>query len=92
MMAMEILEPSFLILDFTNLDYAWGDMLESVFSLNVREHQHSPSIALVVGECCKDAIGTLIDDNVDSTKPATDEEWIFDNIEDAWAYAEENIS
>ena len=88
---LNLFEPSGAILDFRELEYEWGDMLDLV--LNVGSNQYIDSefpIALIVGDKCEEAISTLIH-RINSKEPATTKEWIFHNFEEAWRYVEEKI-
>jgi hypothetical protein len=80
---------SAVIIDFRELNYVWGDMIESViyFSHNCV----NPIVACVLGEGCREAIGTLVHDDVNSKQPATTEEFIFDEFDEAWQYIEEQL-
>lgn len=89
---LDIFEPSGVILDFQELDYVWGDMLELVFDVGAYKsiNIEFPK-ALVIGDNCAKAIGTLIH-GIDSKESATTKEWIFDNFEEAWRYVDGKIS
>src|SRR6266478_3737419 len=74
--------PAALILDLRELAYTWGDEMEEV--LGTRGEIKVPA-AIVGSALCLPAIGTLIH-GINSTKPATDAEHIFDNMDAAWGY------
>lgn len=78
-------EASAVIFDFRQLNYVWGDMIESVYLIE----NHFP-IACVLGEGCREAFGTLIHD-VGSKEPATTEEEFFDDFDEAWQYIEKKL-
>ncbi len=75
--------PSGLIFDFTQLDYQWGDNLESVYHVG----KNLP-LALVLGEHCREAVISLSRPNAIIQEP---EEWMFDTFEEAWHYVDERI-
>ncbi|MBK7885261.1 MAG: hypothetical protein IPJ81_16890 [Chitinophagaceae bacterium] len=81
--AIAAIEPFAIIIDLTDLKYVWGDQLEMIFNIQ-------KPMALIVGEHCQEAIGTLIH-GIESIEPPTTISWIFDNLEDAWNYLENEI-
>lgn len=84
-------EPMAAILDLSEIEYEWGDMMDLVFNIGSNQYIDTEfPIALVIGEKCSEAIGTLIH-GIDSKKSATTEEWIFDDFELAWKFVEEKI-
>jgi len=80
-------EPMGAILDLTELEYEWGDMMDLVFSIG--SDSEFP-IVIVIGEKCQKAFGTLIH-GIDSKEPATTTDWIFDDFEIAWKHIEEKL-
>ena len=83
--------PSAVILDLSEIEYEWGDMMDLVFDIGSNQYVNAEfPIALIIGEKCSEAIGTLIH-GIDSKELATTEEWIFDNFELAWTFVEEKI-
>ncbi len=88
---LNIYEPAGAILDFRELEYVWGDLLAQVFDIQIEQYPDTRfPLAMVVGDKCKEAIGTLIHFG-DESEPATSEDWIFDSLEEAWKYVEEKI-
>jgi hypothetical protein len=87
-------QPARLILDFSDLDYQWGDEMDffTGYSWNMANTSWDTdtdfwkgediSCALVVGEKCIEAISTLCF-GVESARVATELPHIFDNLEDA---------
>ncbi|MCG8577187.1 MAG: hypothetical protein MI810_20055 [Flavobacteriales bacterium] len=86
---LSVYDPMGVILDFTDLDYQWGDKMDMVFDVGTRQFNKEFPRALVVGDACKEAIGTLILGTSDL--PASSEEWIFESLEEAWTYVETKI-
>jgi hypothetical protein len=88
---IELYEPAGIIIDFRELEYVWGDMLEMVFGLGcLNYHPHNVPNAMIVGDKCQEAIGTLIH-GLDSKEPPTTEDWIFGSLEEAWKFVEEGV-
>lgn len=91
-LGFNLFEPEGIILDFQELEYQWGDMIELVFDIGVNEYEDEQlPIALVIGNGCEEGIGTLIYGINSEKTNATTEEWIFDNFDDAWRYVEKRI-
>lgn len=84
-----IYEPYGIILDLRDLDYKWGDMMDYVFNLMSKGIVENGG-AVIVGEMCREAIGTLIH-GIDSTESPTTEDWVYDTLDSAWIYVEEKI-
>ena len=80
--ALRIWIPEALILDLTELSYRWGDEMDWVIGVGEDRCMHR---AVVGSEKCLPALGTLIHGE-GSTRSATDEENIFDDMEPAWSY------
>lgn len=84
-------EPMGVILDMSELEYEWGDMIDLVFSVGSNQYVDAKfPTALVIGEKCQEAIGTLVH-GIDSKEPATTKDWIFDDFKCAWNFIEEEI-
>lgn len=84
-------EPMAAILDLSEIEYEWGDMMDLVFNIGSNQYIDAEfPIALVIGEKCSEAIGTLIH-GIERKESATTEEWIFDDFELAWKFVEEKI-
>ncbi|MCP4129588.1 MAG: hypothetical protein GY754_01105 [bacterium] len=76
-------EPSMVILDFSELEYHWGDRMDIPFNIGASIfYDEEAPFALVVGPKCKDAIDTLIADTHEPADPL-ENEWVFDTIEEA---------
>lgn len=75
-----------LVIDFSALAYEWGDEMDYFMgSAWVRWYgPHIPS-ATVVGPKCERGIATLLFGE-DTRQPATDQEWILDDLEAAVTY------
>lgn len=81
--AMGIWRPAALILDFRKLDYIWGDEMEEV--LGCRGEIELP-YAVVLGDQCRPAITTLVQQFHPEIASATELDHIFDDIDEAWRY------
>lgn len=83
-------QPNGLILDFTKLDYQWGDNLESVYHVgrNLPYPGANLPFALVLGEDCRASVISLSRPNAILQEP---EEWMFDTFAEAWHYIDERI-
>jgi len=80
------------ILDFRDLEYHWGDKMDLVFDIGRGQYEGEDfPTALLIGEQCKKAIGTLVHDDPNSKKLATTKEWIFETFEESWKYVEQKI-
>jgi hypothetical protein len=79
---VEAFEPDAIIIDLSSLAYEWGDMMDSVFGIG---SDRKVPTAIIVGEQCRPAIGTLCF-GVNSTKDACEHDDIFDSLEAAWSY------
>ena len=77
-------EPSGLILDLSQLDYKWGDMMDLVLNPNQWSGFKTP-FAVVVGPDCRDAIASL-KFGTDTTKSAADITGFFDTLPAAIDY------
>ena len=84
-------EPMAAILDLSEIEYEWGDMMDLVINIGSNQYMDAEfPVALVIGEKCSEAIGTLIH-GTDSKESATTKDWIFDDFESAWEFVEEKI-
>src|SRR5262245_30279629 len=72
--ALEMYEPSAVIVDLSDVAYEWGDMLDSVFDLGRDELPR----AVLVGPDCRHAIGTLLF-GVDDPRDPVEREGFFDD-------------
>jgi hypothetical protein len=79
--AVDYWQPEGTVLDLSELQYDWGDLIET--ALGPREG-HAPH-AVVVGPKSRRALATLMF-GLDTTKDATDHEGYFDNLDVAIAY------
>jgi hypothetical protein len=78
--ALAAWEPSAVILDLSDLEYEWGDML--IMVLDIGGDQYRDAIfptALVVGPKCEEAVRSLL-----ALEGLDAEEWIFTDLEKAW--------
>lgn len=74
-----------LILDMSELEYEYGDMMDAVFGIGAKKYLNKTfPTASIVGPMCKKGISTLMHGQ---TSPHT----IFDTLEEAWKYIEEEI-
>lgn len=89
---VEAWEPSGLILDFSELAYEWGDMIERVFDVGRAKYGDIPfPTALIVGERSEEAIRTLIL-GVYSDQTIDDIDWVHRDLESAWTYIEHKLA
>jgi hypothetical protein len=82
--ALSAWKPDALILDFTNLEYEWGDRIEELFGLT------SIPLALIVGPRSEEGIRTLLL-GIDSTESIDQIGWVFKDFESAKEYIESEI-
>jgi hypothetical protein len=80
--AIEVWNPAGVVLDLSELHYDWGDEMDLLLDV---ASDRSVKSAVVVGPACARAIATLMW-GVDTKRPATEAENIFDNVEEAWQY------
>lgn len=78
-MAVAIWRPAAVVLDLSELRYDWGDDMVNLLPPSVG----GKKAAVVVGPKCARAIATLLW-GVNTTKEATEVEFIFDNVVAAW--------
>lgn len=83
----KLYDPFGIILDFSQLEYNWGDLIEKVFNIGVESDIHN---VVIIGDNCSNSIGTLLN-GMNSKLKATDTEWIFDNYSEAKDYLEKKI-
>ncbi|TYA14465.1 hypothetical protein FRY98_01905 [Paenibacillus faecis] len=89
--ALEAWDPDALILDLSDLDYEWGDMMDYVFDMGVDKYADLPfPKAMVVSERCEEAIRTLLL-GLYSPKGIEETGWVFRSLEDAWSYVEKKL-
>jgi hypothetical protein len=82
--ALSAWKPDALILDFTNLEYEWGDRIEELFGLT------SIPLALIVRPRSEEGIRTLLL-GIDSTESIDQIGWVFKDFESAKEYIESEI-
>lgn len=88
---LNVYDPLGVVLNLTELEYEWGDMIDMVFNIGDNHYRELDfPLALVVGDKCKEALGTLFH-GVESKESPTTREHVFDNFEEAWKYVEEKI-
>ncbi|HWJ27479.1 MAG TPA: hypothetical protein VNS32_13120 [Flavisolibacter sp.] len=75
---IDLWRPGSVLLDFTELQYEWGDYIDYVFEAS----DFNKPIAIVVGPKCRIAISTLIY-GLDSDKDIVDNINFFDNADTA---------
>lgn len=81
--------PKGLILDFTNLEYEWGDQIEILFDLNPFSRSPFP-LALIVGEKSEEGVRTLIL-GCESTESIDQVDWVFKDFGSAREYIENKV-
>ncbi len=77
--------PSAIILDFSDLKYVWGDMLERVYDAAPQREGSGQTFAVVVGKESREALRTLELGEL-SNEPITTIPWIHENLEAAFGY------
>jgi hypothetical protein len=84
--AIEVFQPAAIVIDLSDLSYQWGDMLDTVWNIG-RDPVWNTQLpcAVVIGDKCRAAIGTLIFGEA-STTDACEEEFVFDTLAAAVAY------
>jgi hypothetical protein len=81
-------EPTALILDLSQLEYVWGDMLESVLPGEGGEFgAPCEAAALVVGPGCREGIRTLIF-GINAHEELDQLAWVHDSLASACTYIE----
>ncbi|MFB8372833.1 hypothetical protein [Paenibacillus taichungensis] len=89
---LEAWEPAGLILDFSELEYEWGDRIENVLFIGKDKYRDIPfPAALIVGEHSKEAIRTLIL-GVYSDQTIEDIDWVHQDLNSAWAFIENKLA
>jgi hypothetical protein len=88
--ALVATSPNGLVVDFTALDYKWGDDLERVYDVATDWPYRGASLpfALVLGEHCRTAVISLACQGQTLQEP---EDWMFDTFPEAWQYVDERI-
>ena len=87
---VQAFDPNAIIIDLSALSYEWGDEgdeMECVFDIG---GDRKVPTALVVGEKCRKAIGTLCFGE-DSTQDACEQDWIFDSLDQAWHFVTKRL-
>jgi hypothetical protein len=84
--AFNIWYPDGLILDLRELSYGWGDDMDLVLDIGAKTGK---PCAIVGSHRCLPAIATLIN-GVDTDKLATDTEFIFDSMDAALKFIQQN--
>lgn len=83
MLARELWHHERLVIDLSGLSYEWGDQIQMVLT-----HPDDLPWALVIGPGCEAALATLISGE-SPAPPVTDLEWVFDTVEGALAYVDQ---
>ena len=80
--------PNGLILDFSELEYEWGDEMDNLLPNDdaVYFWRHTP-MAVVVGAKCREAIRTLTF-GLDSERQLSETTWAKESLEEALAFIE----
>lgn len=82
---VEARRPAGIILDFRDLKYVWGDMLELVYNAAPSHAGDHQTFAVVVGETSKEALRTL-ELGQFSQEPSTTIPWMHESLDAAYAY------
>jgi hypothetical protein len=77
--AIEVWRPGALVINFSELDYVWGDEMDWFLSPTF----NNLPAAVVIGPGCAAAIATLIW-GLNTNRPATDADFVFDTVQKAW--------
>lgn len=86
--AVEVIGPDGLILDFTDLNYEWGDLLGRVLNPPDRWAQlESPPFALVLGQGCEQGLRSLLLEDLGWSDSELG--WVFHGVADAQRYVGE---
>ncbi|MGG3841299.1 hypothetical protein ABEV00_30420 [Paenibacillus thiaminolyticus] len=89
--AMEAWNPSGVILDWSELHYEWGDMLDIVLDIRSAKDVEEPfPLAVIVGPHCEEAVRTLLL-GIHSTESLDKFDWVHRDKESAWRYIEAQI-
>lgn len=75
-----------LVIDLSKLSYAWGDMIEVAL-----DPPGSRPVAIVVGPDCAEALATLWF-GLDTDRQATEQSGVFDRLDAALAYLQQDRS
>lgn len=80
------------IIDWTDLDYQWGDMLEMVLDIGSRSYIDGEfPRAVVVGPKCKEAVRTLLL-GLESKESIEKLGFVFENLDSAFKYMEDEVN
>lgn len=86
-MAKSLYDYRALIIDLTQLDYQWGDMIDQIFPKTTDDYDIE---VMVIGKKCQKAIHSLIE--MDWGNDEALRSRIFDNVADALAFIKHKIS
>lgn len=85
-------QPDGAILDFSELEYVWGNGLDLVFMIGEKEFGFaSLPLALVVGPSCEPAVRTLLRGLMVKSPLAMDD-WVFRDLDSAWDYIDGEVA
>lgn len=76
-MGVEVFDPFFVIIDFSNLEYNWGDDFDLSFS-----ETGNIKTSVVVGSKCRYAMSTL-NFGLNTNKDIVDNDFFFESLQDA---------
>lgn len=85
-MAKSLYDYRALIIDLTQLDYQWGDMIDQIFPKTTDDYDIE---VMVIGKKCQKAIHSLIEMDWDNDEALRSR--LFKNIDDAVAYIRQII-
>ncbi|GLI10717.1 hypothetical protein YDYSG_67530 [Paenibacillus tyrfis] len=88
--ALEAWKPDAIILDWSDLKYEWGDMLEMVLDIDIGCCEPALPMAVIVGPPCEEAVRTLLL-GIDSEEELETIEWVFKNKDEAIDYIEKQL-
>ncbi len=88
--ALEAWGPDAFILDWSDLKYEWGDMLEMALDIDTGSCEPALPMAVIVGPPCEEAVRTLLL-GIDSEEGLETIEWIFRKKDEAIDYIENQL-
>lgn len=88
--ALVATRPEGLIFDFTDLDYRWGDDLESLYDICSNWPYRGADLpyAVVLGKDCRTAVISLACQGQVLQEP---KEWMFDTFAEVWQHVDSRI-
>ncbi|SCW41654.1 hypothetical protein SAMN04487970_100669 [Paenibacillus tianmuensis] len=88
--ALEAWKADAIILDWSDLKYEWGDMLELALDIDTGCCGPALPMAVIVGPPCEEAVRTLLL-GINSNKGLETIEWVFKHKDEAMDYIEKQL-